>query len=202
MMKHQRAAQSGFTLLEVLIALTLMAVLSLLSWRALDSTARSSEHLEASADDTMALLRVLGQVESDLSQHAGSGVLPAPPPQHLSSALAPVLPPSIRWEAPRLSILRAAHNGAWQEVVWEHAGDRLIRAAGAPALALPLPAAQNGEVMLTGVRSVTLRAWLPGQGWVQSVAGSAPPPSAGLEIAIVRHHDGRDEAYRKIVTLP
>lgn len=202
MMKRKHAAQGGFTLLEVLIALTLMAVLSILSWRALDSTARSSERLEASADDTMALLRVLGQVESDISRHAGADILPAHPQHHESAPLAAVLPPGISWDAPRLSILRAAHNGSWQEVVWTLVGDTLIRAAGAPALSLPLPAAQDGEAMLAGVRSFMVRAWLPGHGWAQSVTGAAPLPAAGLEIAIVRRHDGADETYRKVVALP
>jgi len=202
MMKDRYAAQGGFTLLEVLIALTLMAVLSILSWRALDSTARSSEHLEASADDTMALLRALGQVETDISHHAGADVLPAQPPPHGPAPLAAVLPPGISWDAARLSILRATHSGYWQEVVWTLAGDTLVRAAGAPALSLPLPPAQESEAMLAGVRRFTVRAWLPGQGWAQSVAGSAPLRAAGLEIAIVRHHGGVEETYRKVVALP
>src|SRR3546814_14883872 len=62
-MRRARSAQQGFTLIEVLVALALMALLSLISWRALDSVERSSERLQASSDDTLALVRVLGQIE-------------------------------------------------------------------------------------------------------------------------------------------
>jgi len=198
--------QRGFTLLEVLIALTLMAVLSILSWRALDTTARSSERLEARADDTMALLRVLGQVESDISRHAGADVLTlsaTPPDGADPTPLAAALPPGILWRAPRLTVLRATHDGGWQEVVWTLAGDTLMRAAGAPSTHLPLPPAQAGEAMLAGVRGFAVRAWLPGQGWSEAAtAASANTPATGLEIAIARTHDGVDETYRKVVPLP
>ncbi|MGB6105969.1 MAG: prepilin-type N-terminal cleavage/methylation domain-containing protein, partial [Pusillimonas sp.] len=68
--------QRGFTLIEVLVALALMALLSIISWRALDLVERSSNRLNASADDTLALLRVLGQIESDVSQSASADILP------------------------------------------------------------------------------------------------------------------------------
>ncbi len=201
MMKNVKAPERGFTLLEVLIALTLMAMLSLLSWRALETTARSNERLEAGADDTMALLRVLGQIESDIHQHAGTH-LPHATPLTTSTPLEAVLPAAIQWQMPHLSILRTNHHGAWQEVTWALSGNALVRAVGAPSTRLPLPAATHPELMLSGVRSFSLRAWLPGRGWVESVAPPASLAATGLEIAIVRHHNGADEAYRKVVVLP
>lgn len=195
--------QRGFTLLEVLIALTLMAVLSILSWRALDTTARSSERLEASADDTMALLRVLGQVESDLNHHAGADVLGASGSESPTQApLAAVLPSGIAWNAPQLTIVRATHDGGWQQVVWTLAGDTLIRAAGAPDVRLPLPVPQAGEPMLANVDRFVVRAWLPGQGWAESATPAGGVQATGLEIAIARVHEGAGEAYRKVVPLP
>lgn len=195
-------AQTGFTLLEVLIALALMAVLSTLSWRALDSTARSSERLAANTDDTMALVRVLGQVESDLSHHVDTGTQPPAPASDMRSPLAAVLPAGIDWNAPQLTVLRTTHQGAWQEVIWTLNGDTLLRAAGAPSLNLPLPAAEHPDAMLTGVQRFVVRAWLPGQGWTESVSGTPPLRATGLEIAIARRHEGRDETYRKVVLLP
>jgi len=207
-MKDPHSNQRGFTLLEVLIALSLMAVLSILSWRALDITASSSERLEASADDTLALLRVLGQIESDIGRHAGAGILSSPP-QWDNRAEPPspaardlILPPGIRWSPEELTVLRYTHEGAWQEVVWHLAGGTLLRAAGAPARSLPLPPAQAGEAMLGGVGAFTVRAWLPGRGWSDAAPGEAPIAATGLEIAIERHRNGVNESYRKVVLLP
>jgi len=211
-MSHSLSRQQGFTLLEVLIALALMALLSLLSWRALDVTARSQDRLNASTDDTMSLMRVLGQIESDLSRHADSGVLAPPPrdpaPTGSSAATAaaaapgPMLPAGIRWAAPQLTVLRSAHNGAWQEVVWRYEDGTLRRAAGPAARELPLPAAQAGEIMLDDVQNFTIRAWLPDLGWTDTAAPGAQLAATGLEIAIERHRHGVDETYRKVVLLP
>lgn len=71
--------QRGFTLIEVLVALMLMAILSLISWRALDSVMTTSERLESNADEINAMLRVLGQLQYDISLHASNDILPARP---------------------------------------------------------------------------------------------------------------------------
>ncbi|MBF2984526.1 prepilin-type N-terminal cleavage/methylation domain-containing protein, partial [Pseudomonas aeruginosa] len=41
-----RRRQAGFTLIEVMVAIMLMAIVSLMAWRGLDSIARASAHLE------------------------------------------------------------------------------------------------------------------------------------------------------------
>lgn len=71
--------QRGFTLIEVLVALMLMAILSLISWRALDSVVTTSERLDSNADELNAMLRVLGQLQYDISLHASNDILPAQP---------------------------------------------------------------------------------------------------------------------------
>ncbi len=43
-----RRRQAGFTLIEVMVAIMLMAIVSLMAWRGLDSIARASAHLEDS----------------------------------------------------------------------------------------------------------------------------------------------------------
>jgi len=40
--------QQGFTLIEVMVAILLMAVVSLIAWKGLDSVTRADSHLQAS----------------------------------------------------------------------------------------------------------------------------------------------------------
>lgn len=200
-------SQRGFTLLEVLIAISLMAVLSVLSWRALDSTARSHEQLEAGTDQTVALLRALGQLETDLAQHATGAALAVgmQKAEHsapaIRASLEGVLPAGIQWKASELTIIRGTHEGAWQQIVWSQAGDRLTRATGTPSVGLPLPPAGHPETMLRGVQGFMLRPWLPGQGWADSATDTSLP-ATGLEVSIAQQSGPASHIYRKVVLLP
>lgn len=207
-MKRVRTNQQGFTLIEVLIALVLMALLSIISWRALDLVERSSTHLNASADDTLALMRVLGQIESDISRHANADILFSPSTGLTANHASPsspnstMLPPGILWDEPVLTIVRSAYDGAWQKVAWGKDGDMLRRAVGPASSALPLPATGTGEVVLGQVKSFMVRAWVPGRGWSALNSTDSKFPATGLEIIIERLHNGVSEAYRKVVLLP
>lgn len=194
-------SQQGFTLLEVLIALALMALLSIISWQALDMVQRSSERLNASADDTLALVRVLGQIESDISRHANNDILPSRQADP-STAMGAMLPAGIHWAAPVLTVVRSAYDGAWQQVAWGKEGNTLRRAVGPAVQTLPLPQAGAGDIVLDQVKSFTVRAWIPGQGWSAPNSTGVQPAATGLEIVIERQHNGVNEAYRKVVLLP
>ncbi|NYT86010.1 PulJ/GspJ family protein [Pollutimonas harenae] len=202
--------QHGFTLIEVLIALALMALLSIISWQALDVVQRSSERLNASTHDTLALARVLGQLEQDISQHATAGILPQsaqthPPVTDPSSPDVPdssLLPPGIHWSSPVLTILRSAHDGKWQQVIWGQLGQTLQRAVGPASHTLPLPPAQASQEVLQQIKSFSVRAWIPGQGWTAPDTTISQLAATGLEITIVREHRQQTETYRKVVLLP
>ena len=58
--------QHGFTLVEVLIALLLMAILATLAWQALDGVLRARDDSRASIDRTVRLTTILTQWEQDL----------------------------------------------------------------------------------------------------------------------------------------
>jgi len=203
-MRRAHPAQQGFTLIEVLVALALMALLSLISWRALDAVERSGERQRASSDDTLALVRVLGQIESDVGRHAGDDILPAGARWDPSARTGAPLPPGIRWRDPVLSLVRSAPGGAWQQVDWGREDGRLRRAAGPAVRALPVPeaAAAASEVMLEHVGIFAVRAWIPGRGWTPPGLDGLQRSATGLEITIGRRHDGRDEIYRKVMPLP
>ncbi|MCI2809621.1 PulJ/GspJ family protein [Eoetvoesiella caeni] len=194
--------QQGFTLIEVLVALALMAVLSIVSWQALDMVERSSERLNASADDTLALVRVLGQIESDLSHHANSDILPSPSQVTPAATLDTMLPAGIQWAPPVLTVVRSARDGAWQRVAWGQDGNTLRRAVGPAAQTLPLPQAGSSDVVLDQVKNFSVRAWIPGQGWSTPNEAATQAKATGLEIMIERMHHGASEVYRKVVLLP
>ena len=67
----------GFTLVEVLVALAVMALLAALAWPALDGVLRAREEGRASIDRTMRLLTVLAQFETDLRMLQMDDTLPA-----------------------------------------------------------------------------------------------------------------------------
>src|SRR5690606_23428024 len=57
---------AGFTLLELLVAVALMAILAVLSWRGLDSVLASREHITAHTDETRAVSVLFSQLDEDL----------------------------------------------------------------------------------------------------------------------------------------
>jgi general secretion pathway protein J len=61
-----RCANRGFTLVELLVALFVMALLAILSWRGLDGMTRAQERTEARANELLALQVGLAQWAADL----------------------------------------------------------------------------------------------------------------------------------------
>ena len=77
-----RRRQSGFSLIEVIVAIMIMAIISLLSWRAIDSVSLTSRKLDARSDEITALQRVFDQFERDVALRAS----PCRPPARTSAA--------------------------------------------------------------------------------------------------------------------
>ena len=70
----RRAA--GFTLIEVLVALVIMAVLSAMAFRGIDAVMRAKDTALAASDRTLKLNTGMSQFEYDVSQIVDSRVLP------------------------------------------------------------------------------------------------------------------------------
>ena len=73
---QSRADCSGFTLVEVLVALLLMAILSAMAWQGLDGVLRARDASREAIDRTTRLATVLTQWEQDLQAVHDSGVVP------------------------------------------------------------------------------------------------------------------------------
>ncbi|MGE4337322.1 MAG: type II secretion system protein J [Pigmentiphaga sp.] len=208
----------GFTLIELLVAITLMAIVSIMSWRGLESITGLREHLQHRAEQTDALLRLLGQLERDLVQHAPDMVLaPAmlpPLPQGQAATPPRPLPLAIEVDAParggrgvQLDIVRAGPSqpGSWQRVVWWLEAGRLLRSAGAPSTTYPLPVAEpdTAAMVLDQVREFTVHGWVEGSGWLPLPRpADATTPVTGLQVVVTREGGDQDEVYRRIIAFP
>ena len=62
--------QYGLTLVELLVAVLLSALLAVIAWRGLDHVARSSQQVVASTDRSQRLNQVMSQLEVDLMEAA------------------------------------------------------------------------------------------------------------------------------------
>lgn len=67
----------GFTLVEVLVALLIMAVIATIGWRGIDSMARTRELAQESAEKTLRLSAIVGQLEADLLAVQDNASVPA-----------------------------------------------------------------------------------------------------------------------------
>lgn len=66
MNRARRSALRGFTLVELLVALFVLSLLAMLSWRALDGMVRTQTQTQARADEVLALQVGLAQWTTDL----------------------------------------------------------------------------------------------------------------------------------------
>ncbi len=75
-MKRARQA-AGFTLVEVLVALLVMAVMAAMAWQGIDGIARARSTSEGSVDRTLRLNSVIAQWEQDLEALHDTHLVPA-----------------------------------------------------------------------------------------------------------------------------
>jgi general secretion pathway protein J len=195
--------QQGFTLIEVMVAIMLMAVVSLIAWRGLDSVTRADAHLQASTEQTQALLRTLNQLERDVALRASIELAePLKPGVEDTPAEAP---PALTVRSSdnhgfRLDVIRVApdQGGELQRVRWWLKGDTLYRAQAASRSQYPLPAPNEGVAVLKGISEATLRVWQTDKGW-RPLSGNRQENPQGIEISLTRQTPQGVEHYRQVL---
>ena len=70
-----RGRRSGFTLVELLVAISILAIVAVLGWRGLDSIVRARITLTANLDQTRAMQLTFAQMQSDCAQVIPTGMI-------------------------------------------------------------------------------------------------------------------------------
>jgi len=162
----------GFTLLEMLVAITLLAVMAVIGWRALDSMTRSRERL-TDHDARLDALKVLfGQFQADCEQMASPGLLQASPVELGPGQIVMVRDRRDENQPPM-----------WQALAYRLDGNTVLRLAAAPVdnraalqsalAALRQPDGGGAQVrrIISDVNSLSARVWVEPGGWQADSGG-------------------------------
>ncbi|WP_070107067.1 PulJ/GspJ family protein [Burkholderia plantarii] len=159
-----RPRARGFTLIEMLVAIALIAVIALLSWRGLDATIRGRDTIAANLSQTRLLGRYFSQLQFDLLNLATADEVFGPP---------------LRIRPNELVLVRHVGIGSGptsvQVVRYQLKGHALMRSASQPLASLTeLDATLRemdkyaGVVVTQDARSMQLSVWVPPAGWTGS----------------------------------
>lgn len=176
-------------MVEMLVAISLLAILGVISWRGMDYVISQRERMDRETDELTGILRVLSQLERDITQRAPDFILPPPTaPGTLPPSLA-VIPGT--GGAIALEILRIAPGAGGparaQRVLYRISDSKLTRSTSSAGTAWPPGRAGDPVPLLPGARRFVVRV-LAGGFWFEPGRGESdvqPPIRAtGLEVAI------------------
>ena len=176
----------GFTLVELLVAIWIMAIVSIIAWRGLSTLIATRDRLGPEADEVRAMLTGFGQMERDLAHATNPSLVPAPVP--------PVSVTVIDGQ-PALQILRISEPqpdgaSAVQAVTYAVIDGALTRRCTPPerSIQVALGASPSTVRLVGAVASIQLRVWRPNEGWVVPPPED-PMPFNGVEV-VVNRSDG------------
>ncbi|HIC7209607.1 PulJ/GspJ family protein [Burkholderia stabilis] len=158
------ARARGFTLIEMLVAIALLAVIALLSWRGLDATIRGRDDIASNLAQTRLLGRYFSQLQFDLTNLVTPDEVFGPP---------------LRIRPDELVMVRHLGVGGgpthMQVVRYRLTGRELVRSASQPLAslaevddALHHMDAFARVVVSNDARSMQLSVWIPPDGWTTS----------------------------------
>jgi prepilin-type N-terminal cleavage/methylation domain-containing protein len=182
---------AGFTLMEMLVAIGLMALMGVICWRGLVFVANQRSAIEVEAVELAQLVRVFAQIEHDLAERLPDIAMPA----RTKTAELPlaISIATLNNGNPELEILRASAQSQPQlaplRVVYRLAASGLVRTSAASEV-----------LLLPGAARLRLRVHAGGFWLEPGGAERLRPfaPATALEIAV---DDGRGARYVKVLAL-
>ena len=203
--------RSGFTLVELLVAITILAIVAVLGWRGLDGIVRARVALTDNLDQTRAMQLSFAQMQSDCARVVPRSLTPRHAPVVADQArLMMVRYVNVEDQPTRLQVvtyrvrdgmLTRRESVPTRDMVEL---DAAWRAAGADS------DAAEALVLQADVTAMTMRLWVKNVGWqtppppgASAAAGPAGMPAmaepTGLEVALQLR--GRSTSMLKIFLL-
>jgi general secretion pathway protein J len=169
----------GFTLLEVLVAISVFAVLSSLAYAGLTRMLEGRDRIEAERALWRNLALAMTQVEDDLAQARQRGVrdvsgTPLPPFEGRQVDPRPLAPPAMEFTRGGRYLTAESTGPDLQRVGYRVEEGKLTRLVW-PMLDRPPVAEPAASVVLANVDNVTLRYHTPNGPWVDSWPDPANP---------------------------
>jgi general secretion pathway protein J len=179
---NPRSRTAGLTLIELVVAMALFALVAVMGLQSLTGTIRISDRLTEIDSETAVLGDALALIRSDLSSVVPMLFYPpqlAPEPAISQSADKSTVGLSLAGQLGLTAAHTDRHRAEWR---FDRDEGTLTRRFW-PAL-IPAEAAQKSPeiTVLRGVTALQLRTWWPGNGWVE---GAFPPVGGTIVILAV-----------------
>lgn len=174
---RRSAFATGFSLVELLVALAVFAAMAAIAWGGLDSVARTRSALAREEDDLRSLMLAVDSLQRDLRQ-----AVVRPVRGNHGETVAGFVGSSDRLEFSRLGFANplAERRSNLERVAWTADGARLMRAS-YPVLDRAAGTQAVPRVLRDKVRSLRLRYLDADRRWV----GAWPIPDAGANAAVL-----------------
>jgi len=180
-MRAEYRTARGFTLIEMLVAITILAIIALMSWRGLDAVARSREAVSGEIASQRSLQTVFAQLDGDLRFVARDPAATTQLPGLLIDEGALALlrqAPSVETGALRYQLVRY--------VLRDRTLIRQTRAVTTPAEIQQVLAANDWpdaveQVLARDIAELRLRVWTA-QGWAQPTTDNVASLTAAASL--------------------